>query len=31
MYKMAHYTEQDKQKVIAFIKEHSFAVVFVKK
>ena len=27
MYKMAHYTEQDKQKVIAFMKEHSFAVV----
>ncbi len=27
MYKMTHYTEQDKQKIIAFIKEHSFAVV----
>lgn len=27
MYKMAHYTEQDKQKVIDFMKEHSFAIV----
>lgn len=27
MYKMTHFTEQDKQKVIAFMKEHSFAVV----
>ena len=27
MYKMTHFTEQDKQKVMAFMKEHSFAVV----
>ena len=27
MYKMSHFTEKDKSKIIAFMKENSFAII----